>query len=128
MKDEDPAAHVDMRGHTGVPELFRHLFYTAKRLDARTAHDWGLVNHVSQPERLREHAFAYCESLVSRTPAGMACMKRLSADAMHLTLVEALAFKERVALEAVQHEDLGEGLAAFGNRRAPAFAAAFRQE
>ncbi|MDO8278145.1 MAG: enoyl-CoA hydratase/isomerase family protein [Burkholderiaceae bacterium] len=97
------------------------LFYTARRIDAATAQDWGLVNHVCPPETLRQQALDYCHSLTRRSASGLATMKRLAYGGIDMTLDQGLSMEEDVALNALRGADATEGLQAFMERREPVF-------
>lgn len=98
------------------------LFCTARRIDAATAQDWGLVNYVCPPETLRQQALDYCHSLSRRSVSGLAAMKRLAYAGVDMTLDQGLVMEEDVALTALRSPDASEGLQAFMERREPMFA------
>jgi enoyl-CoA hydratase len=97
------------------------LFLSATWLDAQTAQQWGLVNHLCEPDRLADASLAYCRALGERSRGGLATMKRLARDGMALSLAEGLALEERQAPAALLADDVSEGLAAFEARRPPRF-------
>lgn len=98
------------------------LFFSAKWLDAQTAQQWGLVNHLCEPGRLADESLAYCRALGERSRGGLAMMKRLAREGMDLTLADGLALEERLAPAALLVPDVSEGLSAFEARRPPRFA------
>jgi enoyl-CoA hydratase/carnithine racemase len=99
------------------------LMFSARWLAAAEARDWGLVAQVVPDAELRAQALAYCEQLATRSKPGLAAMKRLARDGADLPLADALALEQRLALKAMTGPDVDEGLAAFGERRAPQFRA-----
>lgn len=99
------------------------LFYSARRLDAATACDWGLVNHVVPASQLCQAALDYAQSLAPRSAGGLAAMKRLAREGLEQPLPEALALERRLAGTAIAGADVAEGLQAFAERRPPRFAA-----
>lgn len=99
------------------------LFFSARWIDAQTAHDWGLVNHVCAPDRLAAESLEYCRALGERSRSGLATMKRLARHGLGLPPSEALALEEKLAPEAMRTPDVDEGLAAFQQRRKPVFGA-----
>ncbi|MEO7335738.1 MAG: enoyl-CoA hydratase/isomerase family protein [Caldimonas sp.] len=97
------------------------LFYSARWLDAETAMQWGIVNHVVEPERLVEEALAYCKAVGGRSRGGITTMKRLARDGLQGSLADGLAKEARDAPPVLLGGDVGEGLSAFVERRKPAF-------
>jgi enoyl-CoA hydratase len=97
------------------------LFYSARWLDAQTALDWGLVNHVCEPDALAGAALDYCRAIAGRSRTGIGTMKRLARDGLETGLEAGLALEERLAPDALLERDVSEGLDAFRARRAPKF-------
>jgi enoyl-CoA hydratase len=98
------------------------LFYSARWIDADTAERWGLVNHVVDADRLDAEALAYCHAIGTRSRGGLATMKRLARAGLEGSLDAGLALEERDATGVLLGADVGEGLAAFVERRKPRFA------
>ena len=99
------------------------LFYSARWLDAATAEQWGLVNHVVDADKLDAEALAYCHAIGTRSKGGLATMKHLARQGLEGSLDAGLAVEERQAPQALLSADVGEGLAAFVERRQPKFEA-----
>lgn len=99
------------------------LFLSARWLSADDARAVGLVNHVVDPERLRDEALAYCQQLGTRSRSGLALMKRLARQGLEGSLDQGLSLEEELAVPALLEDDVTEGLAAFEARRKPAFKA-----
>ncbi|HEV7915331.1 MAG TPA: enoyl-CoA hydratase/isomerase family protein [Albitalea sp.] len=97
------------------------LFFSARWIDAATALQWGLVNHVVEPDKLGEASLDYCTKLATRSRGGIATMKRLARRGIELPLAEGLKLEQDEATIALLGDDVGEGLAAFEARRAPQF-------
>jgi enoyl-CoA hydratase/carnithine racemase len=97
------------------------LFYSARWIDAATAQQWGLVNHVVDADRLGAEALAYCHAVNGRSKGGLATMKRLAREGIEGSLDAGLTVEEQQATEALLVDDVGEGLAAFAERRKPSF-------
>jgi len=97
------------------------LFFSARRVDAETALQFGLVNYVVATERLQQAALEYCQTLAQRSRPGLATMKRLARRGLDREWDAALRFEEDVVVDALLDDDVTEGLAAFEARRTPAF-------
>lgn len=100
------------------------LMYSARWIDAPTAMQWGLVNHLTPATRLRDEALAYAQQLAKRSRSGLAAIKRLGRHAANegLALTEGLRREQQEAMRILTGLDINEGLAAFRERRAPNFA------
>ncbi|MGF7160362.1 enoyl-CoA hydratase [Rhodoligotrophos appendicifer] len=98
------------------------LMFTAGRLDARKAESWGLVNHVTDADKLQAEAMAYCAGFSHRSRSAIAAMKRVSRTGAEGTLTDGLESEIKAALTLVMGDDVGEGIRAFEDRRAPQFA------
>ena len=97
------------------------LFFSARWVDAETALQFGLVNHVVPPERLQQAAVEYCQALSERSREGLAAMKRLARRGLDMEWNAALRFEEDEVVDMLLNEDVTEGLAAFEARRKPVF-------
>ncbi len=97
------------------------LMVSARWLSAGEALDWGLVNYVVADDELSGAALDYCRTLASRSPAGLAAMKRLARAGLEGSLDAGLALEERDVVPALGAADVDEGLAAFRERRPPTF-------
>lgn len=100
----------------------RELFLTGRRVDARTAERWGLVNEVVAPERLREATLALAEEIAGNAPLALRGNKA-TIDAVAAAggrVDEATAARlDALRDEAFRSADLREGLAAFAEKRPP---------
>jgi enoyl-CoA hydratase len=100
------------------------LMYSARWVDAPTAMQWGLVNHVVAAARLQEDALACARQLATRSRTGLAAIKRLSRHAADegQALSDGLRMEQQEAMRILTGFDISEGLAAFRERRLPTFA------
>jgi enoyl-CoA hydratase len=100
------------------------LMYSARWLDASIALQWGLVNYLAPPARLRGDAVAYARLLATRSRDGLAAIKRLGRHAADdgRSLPDGLRREQQEAMRVLTGIDINEGLAAFRERRVPNFA------
>ncbi len=116
--------------HTGIRKFIdtigaprtRELFLVGRRIDARTARDWGLVNAVAEPGRLAEEALAWAVAIASNAPLAQRGNKRVIRAVLdaHATLdpgVESELIELRRACFSSQ--DFREGVRAFAEKREP---------
>jgi enoyl-CoA hydratase/carnithine racemase len=116
--------------HTGLQKFIdtigaahtRELFLVGRRVDARTARAWGLVNFVAERDRLGDEAVALAVEIASNAPIAQRGNKRV--------IRELLAGRgqldpevERELLElrrsSLSSEDFGEAVRAFAEKRRP---------
>src|SRR5215213_7579896 len=102
----------------------KELMLTGKLITGREAYEWGLVNAVAPADRLDETVEEFVSHLADKSPFQMAitkmCLNRsLDADTDTLMLVERLAVD--VTLNS---DDAAEGVAAFLEKREPAWTGA----
>jgi enoyl-CoA hydratase/carnithine racemase len=98
------------------------MMFSARRIDAQTALDWGLVNYVSGNGNLRHDALDYARVLSTRNGDGLTAMKRLAYLAAADGLTAGLRQEREEALPILMGKNVDEGLNAFKERRTPKFA------
>ena len=116
--------------HTGIRKFIdiigaartRELFLVGGRIDARTAHTWGLVNKLAEPERLADEALGLAKEIAANAPLAQTGNKRviravLDAEAQLDPEVERELIELRRAC--FSSEDFREGVHAFAEKRAP---------
>lgn len=99
------------------------LMMSGRRLKAKEALEWGMVNYLVPAESLRDEALKYCHLLALKSAGGLSMMKSLAYEGSDLSLDEALKLEVNEATKGLQSEDVKEGLKAFGERREPVFSA-----
>jgi enoyl-CoA hydratase/carnithine racemase len=116
--------------HTGIRKFIdtigaprtRELFLVGGRIDAHTAHSWGLVNRLAEGERLAEEALALAVEIAANAPLAQLGNKRviravLDGEARLDSDVE----RELIELrrQCFSSEDFREGVRAFAEKRPP---------
>jgi enoyl-CoA hydratase/carnithine racemase len=114
--------------HTGIRKFIdaigaartRELFLVGRRVDARTARSWGLVNAVAEPGRLAEEALALAGELASAAPIAQRGNKRV----IRAVLAAQAALDPQVERELIDlrrsslsSEDFREAVHAFAEKR-----------
>ena len=97
------------------------MMFTGDVLDADAALACGLVSRVVPPETLMDEAHALAARIAANPPQTLRLVKRLLREGQHARLAEMLELS--AAFQALAHEtaDHREALAAFFDKRAPAF-------
>ena len=99
----------------------KELMLTNRRLDAREAAAWGLVNRVVPDDRLREEVEALACSLAAGPSAAYGSVKRLLDTTFSVGLETQMELEAREITENARGRDGREGIAAFLNKRKPVF-------
>ena len=104
----------------GTPRAFEWMT-SNRRLTAAEAHDWGLVSEVVEADSFAARVAERAAGLAAAPTRAIALTKRLFDEAATSTLEEQLEREAVTQAEATQTEDFREGVAAFGEKRAPEF-------
>ena len=99
----------------------KHLFFTGELLPAADLLAAGLVNSVVPGADLAAAVGRLAEGIAAKSPVGLRRMKELANAAMDGTLADALRRELAVNEDYARTFDRNEGLAAFNERRTPAF-------
>lgn len=75
----------------------KELSFTGNFLDAETAKEWGLVNHVVAPEALLPLARTLAADMASIDPAFLAQYKRLIDDGYAVSFAEGMALEDELS-------------------------------
>lgn len=105
----------------GAPRT-RELFLVGRRIDARTAREWGLVNALAEPERLAQETLLLAREIAANAPLAQRGNKRVI-SAVLSGQTELSRELERELLElrraSFASEDFREGVRAFAEKRPP---------
>jgi enoyl-CoA hydratase/carnithine racemase len=116
--------------HTGIRKFIdaigaprtRELFLVGRRIDARTARSWGLVNWLAEADRLAEEALARAVEIAANAPLAQLGNKKVIRAVLDAH-VELDAQTERELIElrraCFSSEDFREGVRAFAEKRPP---------
>lgn len=97
------------------------LILTGRMMDAAEAERSGLVSRVVAPERLLDEAFAAAEKIASLSRPSVMMAKEAVNRAFETTMEEGLRFERRLFHSLFATDDQKEGMAAFVEKRKPAF-------
>ena len=114
--------------HTGIRKFIdaigaprtRELFLTGRRVDARTARSWGLVNGLAEPDTLANETLELAKEIAGNAPLAQAGNKRViravldARAAMDPALEQELIELRRACFSS---EDFREGVRAFAEKR-----------
>ena len=114
--------------HTGIRKFIdtigaprtRELFLIGRRIDARTAREWGLVNAIAEDGRLAEEALELATEIASNAPLAEKGNKRVIRAVLAAQgAMDPETERELIELRRAcfQSEDFREGVRAFAEKR-----------
>ena len=103
------------------PTRAKQLIFTGDFLPARQLMEWGLINHVVPDDALGTAVDELVGTLAQRSPIGLRRMKRMIDDGLEQSLPAALRYELSLNAQHAASHDRMEGLAAFAEKRKPAF-------
>jgi acetyl-CoA C-acetyltransferase len=99
--------------------LAMEMALTGNPLPATRMAELGLVNRLAEPGQALEAALALAEEIMLNAPMSVQVSKQIIEQAPDWTVGEAFSKQSDLAMTAVLSEDAVEGIAAFGEKRAP---------
>jgi enoyl-CoA hydratase/carnithine racemase len=99
----------------------KELIFTARRIDAQTALEIGLVNRVVEPDRLMPAALELAGEIAKNGPIGVAQAKFAINYGIEASLGVALPLESKAYEATIPTKDRLEALAAFAEKRKPVF-------
>lgn len=101
------------------PAIALEYALTGERMDARTAHGWGLVNRITAPGAALDGALALAESIVKNGPLAVEMTKRIVVESPSWTSDETWSRQAPLVESVLATDDAREGARAFAEKRAP---------
>jgi enoyl-CoA hydratase len=99
----------------------KELIYTGKIIDAKTAEQLGIVNMTVPADKFKETVKQFASELAQKAPVALKVAKALIDKGSDIGLDSALALEREGFGVVASSEDLQEGVAAFTEKRKPAF-------
>lgn len=99
----------------------KELIYTARRIDAKTALDIGLVSKVVEPDQLINAALDLAREIAKNGPIGVAQAKFALNYGSEASIGVALPLESKAYEVTIPTKDRLEALAAFAEKRKPVF-------
>lgn len=98
----------------------KELMFTGDLIDAATAEELGMLNHVCEDAELKDKVYEMAARLAASAPLAIGLTKKYLNNTA-LTLDEVLAIEETTQALLMGTDDCKEGIAAFYEKRAPKF-------
>jgi enoyl-CoA hydratase/carnithine racemase len=95
------------------------MLMTGTPIDARTAAEWGLVNHVTTAARLREETLALARRIIEASPLVVGIGKQAFYAQIDLDQAKAYDYTKEVMSLNMMADDAQEGIGAFLEKRKP---------
>jgi enoyl-CoA hydratase/carnithine racemase len=95
------------------------MLITGTPIDARTAAEWGLVNHVVPSARLREETLALAQRIIEASPLVVGIGKQAFYAQIDLDQDKAYDYTKEVMSLNMMADDAQEGIGAFLEKRKP---------
>jgi len=99
----------------------KELIFTARRIDAQTAFEIGLVNRVVEPAELMSASLEMAREIAKNGPIGVAQAKFAINCGMEASLGVALPLESKAYEVTIPTKDRMEALTAFAEKRKPVF-------
>jgi enoyl-CoA hydratase/carnithine racemase len=99
----------------------KELIFTARRIDAKTALDIGLLNRIVEPDQLMPAALEVAREIAKNGPIGVAQAKFAINNGMEASLGVALPLESKAYEVTLPTKDRLEALEAFAEKRKPVF-------
>jgi methylmalonyl-CoA decarboxylase len=103
--------------------LIKEMFFTAAPLDARTARQWLVVNHLVAPDQLESFALELAATMATKSPMAIAVIKEQLRVLSDYQPIAAQVYErvQGMRRQAYDSADYLEGLDAFAEKRQPIF-------
>lgn len=103
--------------------VVKELFFTAAPANAATALEWGIINHLVPAAELEPHTMALARRMAAKAPLAMAAIKEQLHVLSDYQPIAAEVFErvQEIRRKAYESADYREGVAAFLEKRPPAF-------
>jgi len=100
----------------------KELIYTARKIDALTALEYGIVQHVTDEGRADEKAILIAEEIAQNGPLAVRAAKASIVQGLEVgPISEAMEIERESYARIIPTKDRLEGLAAFGEKRKPTY-------
>lgn len=99
----------------------KEMILTGRRITAKTAMEWGLVNRVVTADRLLGETLELARAIARNSPYAAACAKRSVNGGRAMLMEEALEWERNLFGECGDSHDRKEGMNAFLEKRTPVF-------
>jgi 2-(1,2-epoxy-1,2-dihydrophenyl)acetyl-CoA isomerase len=104
------------------PSIAAELFYTGEMIDAKTAHQLGIVNHVVPVDHFEAEVQTLGRKIAEGPQVAIRAVKQTLFSQNKSALFDALEHEVKFQMKCFHSEDCREGIRAFMEKRSPKFA------
>lgn len=97
----------------------QEILLTARPIDAKRAHEIGLLNGIVEPDRLLNTAFETADAIASNAPVAVRETRRGVREILGMSLEDGYVRQEQIGRELRKTEDAREAQRAFVEKRRP---------
>ncbi|WP_346353238.1 enoyl-CoA hydratase/isomerase family protein [Azotosporobacter soli] len=99
----------------------KELMFTGDVVNAEKLQEWGLLNHLTEPEELEEESAFWAKRLTLAPPLAVAKLKQALHEAERSDFAQATAREAELQAQCLDTQDHAEGVAAFREKRQAKF-------
>jgi enoyl-CoA hydratase/carnithine racemase len=99
----------------------KELIYTARRLSAEDAYQYGIIEHIVEPQNLLEQAKELAREIAKNAPLSLIQAKTAINQGMQTDIATGLQIESLAYSRLLLTEDRLEGLKAFQEKRSPVY-------
>jgi enoyl-CoA hydratase len=99
----------------------KELIFTAKKISAQEAHEWGILTKVVEKEELLASCKEFADDMLKNGPIALRQAKYAITQGMNVDIQTGLAIESKAYELTIPTEDRLEALRAFGEKRVPNF-------
>lgn len=99
----------------------KEIILTGRPFSAREAYDWGMINRLCAPGRLRDEALETARRIADNAPISVRQAKHAIHHGLQMDLASGMMFEIEAYNRMVPTEDRREGIASFNEKRKPVF-------
>ena len=97
----------------------KEFMLTARKIPAKEALEWGLVNEVVPPANLRGRALAVATEIAANSPVAVRAAKKALTESLEKHYTNSIVAETRWLAQVIDAGDLQEGLRAYLEKRPP---------
>lgn len=99
----------------------KELIFTARKIDAQTAYEYGIVQHIVEKGRAEKKGMEIAYEIVKNGPLALRAAKRSINEGLNVNIREGMEIEKSCYRTILPTNDRLEGLSAFKEKRKPVY-------